>query len=159
MIKTRNISVKWYWLTLLAVVMTAGCKDYEAPVFDKINELKVHQIGGDYITLKGKALFKNPNQLSYKVKNIDVDVIYKEKNIANITNTDKTRVIAKDMFEIPFIVEVPTREFKQNMLADLVGLLNGKKVSLNFNGNLTVSKFGVNRKVPVDYSKNIRLKL
>ena len=150
---------RWHLLSFVAVLILAGCGNYQEPQFDKINELKVHHINKDNITLKGKALFKNPNELSYKVKNISVDVIYKEKNVANISNTAKTRVVANQEFEIPFTVQVPTEEFKKNVLADLVGFLNGKKVSLSFNGILTVSKFGINKNVPIDYSKSIKLKL
>ena len=159
MFKEYKILKYWYFLFCIMAVVLTGCGDYQEPKFDKINELKVHKIGKDYITLKGKALFENPNELSYKVKNISVDVIYKEKNIANISNTAKTKVIAKQSFEIPFTVEAPTEEFKKNVLADLVGFLNGKKVSLKFNGILTVSKFGINKNVPIDYSKTIKLKL
>ena len=159
MIKTTMITRQCRSLGFVILMILTGCGAYEEPVFDKINELQVHRITRGYITLKGKALFKNPNELNYKVKNINVEVIYKEKNIASITNTTKTRVVAKQEFEIPFTVEVPAGEFKRNMLSDLVGFLNGKKVSLNFNGNLTVSKFGINKKVPIDYSKTLKLKL
>ena len=150
-------SLQFFSLSIL--ILLAGCGEYEEPVFDRINELQVHRIGRDFITLKGKALFKNPNELNYKVKKIHVDVIYKEKNIANISNTSKAKVVARQEFEIPFTVEVPAKEFKKNMLSDLVGLLNGKKVQLNFNGSLTVSKFGINKHVPIAYAKTIRLKL
>ena len=159
MANKNEISRYWRWLCFFLLVILAGCGGYQEPEFDKINELKLHKISKDFITLKGKVLFKNPNEVSYKVKNISVDVVYKEKNIANISNSAKTRVKAKKEFEIPFTVEVPTKEFKNNVLADLIGFLNGKKVSLNFNGILTVSKFGISKNVPIDYSKTVKLKL
>ena len=136
--KEEKLSRCRYWPCFLLLFILAGCGSYEEPEFDRINELKVHKISKDYITL---------------------NVIYKEKNIANISNIAKTKVRAKKEFEIPFTVKVPTEEFKNNVLTDLLGFLNGKKVNLDFNGILTVSKFGINKNVPIDYSKTVRLKL
>ena len=141
------------------LMILAGCNQYQKPQFDKISELKVHDIDKAFITLKGKALFQNPNKINYKVKKISVGVIYKEKSIATINNTEKTRVTAGQEFEIPFTLEVPAKEFKKNVLADLVNILNGEKVNLKFNGILIVSKFGINKSVPINYHKTIKLRL
>ncbi|MDN5217398.1 LEA type 2 family protein [Fulvivirgaceae bacterium BMA12] len=159
MIKTNTVLKQPYLLGLFLLLILTGCDKYPEPQFDKISELKVHNVDKEFITLKGRALFQNPNKINYKVKKISVGVIYKEKNIATINNTAKTRVTAGQEFEIPFTVEVPTKAFRKNILADLVNILNGKNVDLKFNGILTVSKFGINKNVPIDYNKTIRLKL
>ncbi len=70
-----------YLLVFLMVIVLVGCGDYQEPQFDKINELKVHDIDKDYITLKGKALFKNPDKLSYKVKKLILQLFIRKKQL------------------------------------------------------------------------------
>ncbi len=146
-------------LIFLCMILVAGCTDYKSPEFEKIHRLKVHNIGDKFVTLKGSAVFNNPNNAGFKVKNINIVVNYKEEDVATITNTDLTKVPASQQFDVPFVVKIPTEVLKKNLIADIINMLGGKKINLKFNGDLTVSKFGVNRKIPVAYQQSVRMKM
>lgn len=146
-------------LILVFIISVGGCANYQAPEFNKIKELKVHNIERDFITLKGYAVFDNPNKLSFKVKNIDVAVNYKKEKVATINNIKVTTVPASEQFNIPFSAKIPTETFKKHLISDLMNIIGGKNVNLKFGGALVVSKFGINRKVPISYEKNIKIKL
>ncbi len=146
-------------MLLISSLLVVGCTDFKVPEFDKIHRLKVHHIGEKFVTLKGSAVFNNPNKASFKVKNINVVVNYKDVDVATITNTALTKIPASQEFDIPFAIKIPTAALRKNLISDLINIIGGKRVNLKFNGNLTVSKFGVNREVPIDYEKSVKVKL
>jgi len=146
-------------MVFLMAFLFVGCNDYEVPVFDKIRSVKVHEINKDYVTLTGRAIFNNPGQTTYKVKRITLQVIYNEQNIASIKSIKNSRVKAYESFEIPFNIELPTEVFRKNLVSDIMNILGGREFSLQFNGELTVSKFGFNRKVPINHQHRLKIKM
>ncbi|MDN5204857.1 LEA type 2 family protein [Fulvivirgaceae bacterium BMA10] len=146
-------------LALGPILFLSACGEYEAPEFHRIKNLKVHKVSGKIITLKGNALFTNPNSVGFKIKDIDIDLYIAEKNVAKITETSITKVPSDNNFEVPFEVNVPTKEIKGKVINQLLGMLGGQKMQIQFKGNIKFGKFGINKTTPVAHKDEIKLKI
>ncbi len=144
---------------IIPFYLLTGCGDFQQPEFEDIEELKVYEITSQNVTVTGQAVFRNPGKQGYKVKNIDLDVIYKEEKIAHINSTSVTKVTSNRQFKIPFSVKLPMAELKKYVLSDIISLLGGKQIELHFKGDLTFSRYGVGKTVPIDYRESVKIKL
>ncbi len=138
-------------------LLFASCTDFKEPEFKEIHSLKVHEFKGEFVVLKGMARFINPNKLSFKVKSIDVDVYKTGKKIGKVSHTEITKVKSEQQFDVPFVLKIPKEELSNGLLNDLIGMLSGRKVKLNFEGTLKVSKMGIGKTIPIKYEYEIKM--
>lgn len=146
-----------YLIILVFGFLFVSCSDFEEPEFEEIHSLKVHEFSGKFVVLKGMARFVNPNKLSFKVKSIDVDVHKKGIKIGKVSHTEITKVKPEQKFDVPFILKIPKEELSNGLLNDLMGMLSGRKVKLNFEGTLKVSKMGIGKTIPIKYEYEIKM--
>ena len=145
------------WVFLM--LFTLGCEDFQAPEFQRISVLKVHDVNQEFVTLKGLALFNNPQKQGYKVKNIKLDVIYEGETVANVSNSEVSKISPVSEFEIPFTIQLPVEALKKNLLSNLMAVIRGKTFDFEFHGRLKVAKFGLSKSIPIDHRESVKIKL
>ena len=106
-------------------------------------------------TLKAEAVFFNPNKMSGRLKNIDVEIFVNGKKAGKVDTDYSIRIPANGEFSVPLEVKLNMNEL--GTLDTIIGMLGGKKFDIRYLGNLRLSYHGVPVKVPIDYKSQIKV--
>ncbi len=139
----------FYILTGLLLI-TASCKRPEAPVFEKVREIKVIEESNDLLLLTAYADFYNPNNYRIILKRADIDVFLNEKMITTLEKEYNLEIDKKSSFSIPLQVALSREEISNNILSHALNILLGRKLTVNYTGHIRVKAWGMGIKVPVD---------
>ena len=109
------------------------------------------------VNLTAEADFYNPNNVSGKLKSIDIEVLLKEKSLARITQTKHFKIEKNANFSIPINVSFAMKDLQNGFLDNLLTIVSGKKLMIRFKGEIKVSTWGFTQTVPVSYYEEVRL--
>lgn len=147
-------------LGLLVVFFSCSLK--KAPVFLKIDDIKIVTVASDTIRLGAKAYFNNPNNVGGKIFTDDIKVIINGEEVAQVSS-DIFKIPGNSDFAIPLKVAIPTKRiFDTNKNGILGGLLNSilnKSVNVQFKGTLNYSFLGFKKVFVIDKTEDINIKL
>lgn len=107
--------------------------------------------------LKAEAIFFNPNNISGKLKNIDVEIFVNGKKAGVVDKDYKVKIPANGEFSVPLEVKLNMKEL--GGLQTILGMIGGKKFDIQYVGKIKLSYHGVPFKVPIDYKSKVRLGL
>jgi LEA14-like dessication related protein len=108
-------------------------------------------------TLKGNAIFYNPNNVRGKLKHISVDIYVNGKKAGKVKKDYKIVIPKKAEFQVPIEVELNIKEL--GTFNTILGMVGGKKFEIRYDGYLRLNYRGLPIKVPIDYKDDVRLKL
>lgn len=143
----------FYFLIFIGLVSCARPK--EAPVFKRVSNVKVTKVTGKEAYLKADAYFFNPNNISMKLRQVDVKVSVEGKEVGQINQELKTLVPANAEFKVP--VDAKVKLDKIGSLNNILGILGGKKIKVRYTGFVKVTVHKVPIRVPVDFEEEIKL--
>lgn len=142
---------------LLIFVTAFGCMPKEKVILRSLENVELTAGIGDTPMLKADALFYNPNRIRLKLKGIKLDVFIDGKKTAFIDQKLRSTVKADSEFRIPLEVQLSLKEI--GIFDALAGLFGGKKYELHYNGYIKVAIKGIPVKIPVDYKKEVKLRI
>lgn len=145
---------KLIWLVILLIAF--GCVPEQEVVLRRLDNVELTAGIGSEPMLKADALFYNPNKIRLSVKGIKLDVFIDGKKVAFIDQKLRSTVKAESEFSIPLEVQLSLREI--GLFNAIAGLFGGKKHDLQYKGHIKVSVKGFPVKIPVDYSKEVKLR-
>jgi len=120
------------FFTFALVILSCTVK--EAPEFIGVSNIKILESTETYITIKGEALFKNPNDIGGELKADGIKVYVNGNEMATVSS-DSFDVPAKQEFTIPLKVNVPTDSiFSNKNIGGLIGSLFSKKIEVKYQG-------------------------
>ncbi len=135
-----------------------SCTVKEAPEFIGVSNIKVAASTKTYITLKGDAMFKNPNDIGGKLKTDEIKVFVNGNQMATIA-TENFDVPAKKEFTIPLKVNIPTDSiFSNKNISGLIGSIFSKKIEVKYKGEIKYTIFGFSESYTIDEVENIKIK-
>jgi LEA14-like dessication related protein len=105
--------------------------------------------------LKAEAIFFNPNNISGKLKNIEVDIFVNGKKAGSVDKAYTIRIPANGEFSVPLEVKLNMKEL--GTLDTILGMIGGKKFDIKYVGKLHLSYHGLPVKVPIDHKSQIRV--
>jgi len=142
-------------LILVLLVFSISCKKQEDIKFIGIKNTHITGTEGHMVIVNAVAVLFNPNQVTGKVRSIDVAILYKGKEVANVSQLDKTKVPANSTFSVPLVMAVDMDKLNTDLLSQLSNILSKKGFELHFVGNVKVSIRGFGYKVPVNHKESI----
>jgi LEA14-like dessication related protein len=147
-----------YFLVMVgAILFLTGCKFDEPVVFRTIDNVKVKKIIDGMVHLSADAEFYNPNEISGKLKSVNIVVALENTKLATVSQS-KTLTIDKEAgFIVPIDVQFAMEDVQKGFLSNLLNLVNGNKIKLHFKGEIKVSTWGFTQTVPVDYYEEVKL--
>ena len=92
-----------------------------------------------------------------KVKAINLDVFIDGKKSASVDQKLKSVIKSQAEFTLPLEVQLSMKEI--GLVDALLGLFGGKKYLLNYKGHIKVTVNGFPLRIPVDYTKEVRLRI
>jgi len=108
-------------------------------------------------TLKGEAIFFNPNNVRGKLKHISVDIYVNGKKAGTVKKDYKIVIPRNGEFTVPIEVKLNIKEL--GTLNSILGMVGGKKFDIRYDGYLRVIYKGFPVRVPVDYKDEVRIRL
>ena len=145
------------YILILAAITLFGCKFEENVEFRKIDNVKVESIVDGVVNLSGEADFYNPNEISGKLKSIELEVALDEKVLAKISQSNKLKIGQEALFTVPFKAQFKLEDVQDGLLSNLMNIIRGNKIKLHFRGEIKVSTWGFTQKVPVEYYEEVKL--
>lgn len=135
-----------------------GCNRPEAPVFEMVREVSVKENYGDSLTLIAMADFHNPNNYKMILKQADIDILLNGKKISSL-HQEYNLVIEKNaQFTVPLEATFSQKQINGNLISSALQILMGKKLILQYLGNIKVKAYGIRIRVPVDGQSEINIR-
>lgn len=136
-----------------------SCSVQESPEFRGVNNIKVIETTKSYITIKGDALFKNPNIIGGELQADSIKVFVNGNEMATVSS-ESFDVPAKEEFTIPLKVNIPTDSiFSNKNIGGLIGSLFSKKMEVKYQGKIKYKVFGFSHSYVVDETEIVKIKL
>ena len=144
---------------LMLMVTFIGCTVNETPDFIGIKNIKVLESTKTYVTIKGDALFNNPNDVGGKLKVDRIKVLINGNEMASVSS-HSFEVPVKKEFTIPLKVNIPYDSiFSNNNIGGIIGSLFAKKIEVRYLGEIDYEVFGFSYSYNVDEIENMKIKL
>jgi LEA14-like dessication related protein len=148
-----KIATSFVILSLLFI----SCTFEEDVKFEQIKNIKLAGVADGRVNLTAEADFYNPNSISGKLKSIDIEVLLKDKSLARITQTEHFEIAKNSKFSIPINVSFAMADIQSGFLDNLLSIVSGNKLKLQFKGEIKVSTWGFTQTVPVNYFEEVKL--
>lgn len=142
---------------LLLLIFLSSCTFEENVKFEQIRNVKLVGVKDGMVNLTAEADFYNPNNISGKLKSIDLEVLLKDNSLARITQTKHFKIEKNAQFSIPINVSFAMEDLQKNFLDNFLAIVSGNKLTLHFKGEIKVSTWGFTQTVPVSYYEEVRL--
>ncbi len=142
---------------LLLLIFLSSCTFEENVKFEQIRNVKLVGVKDGMVNLTAEADFYNPNNISGKLKSIDIEVLLKDNSLARITQTKHFKIEKNAQFSIPINVSFAMEDLQKNFFDNLLSIVSGNKLTLHFKGEIKVSTWGFTQTVPVSYYEEVRL--
>lgn len=140
----------------ILLICLSSCSP-EPVEFKRINNIRVISVDGNQARVKADAFFYNPNKTRGQVRTVDIIVLYKEEEVAHVSEQSFVRVKGKEDFIVPLDINLDVKKVQDNWLGNLISILQDKSVELHFTGSIKVKFSGISRRIPVDYTEKIKL--
>lgn len=140
---------------LLVAVLLSSCAPKEQVVFKAVNNLMLDVGLSGQPSLKGDALFFNPNKIKATLKEISVEVLVDGKKAALVDQMMELLVPGNSNFTVPIEAKLDIKEF--GLIDAVIGFFGGKSYQVEMVGYLRLKVRGVTVKVPVRYKQEVKL--
>jgi LEA14-like dessication related protein len=142
----------------MAMLLIQGCKRPEAPVFDKVRDIIITEKTGNSFTVTAMADFYNPNKYKIVLKKADIDVLLDGKKISDLHQEFNLVIDKNSKFTVPLEATISQNEIRGNLINSALSILLGKKLTLNYVGNIRVKAYGIGIRVPIEGESKIDLR-
>lgn len=155
MMKRHFVTRTLAWVFLIGIV-SSGCAPKEPVLFKGIKNIAVDIGNSGKPVLKADVSFFNPNKMSMKLKEVNVDVFVDGVKSAEVKHDLDVVIATQSDFSVPITAQL---SLQQNLLNTMMSLLGGKKYAVMFKGFIRVRVHGFTIKIPVSQSQELKLNI
>lgn len=137
-----------------------NCSGPESPVFERLEDVEISGLSlgkGSTVSLKGDAVFQNPNVIGAKVVGISFDVFVNDKFLYTAKQEMDVDVDGDSEFKLPLSFDIPVEEVANNI--KLTDLFKGHFLTYKLDGHIAVKLAGLEFKVPVVVEEKQKINL
>lgn len=133
-----------------------------APEFVEVSKISVGNMKlspSPSFDLSAELEFNNPNSFGLTIKKVQCDIIIEGDKVTNIAYSKDIEVPANAHFAIPLETNIKLNEesFKRLFGANLFESLLSNELKMKFQGDMTLSKFGISRTIPFTYDYTYKI--
>lgn len=139
---------------LIALMALSSCTPKQPVEFRDVQDIALTNSNPAQLT--GEAVFYNPNRAHGKLRSVKISIFVNDKLAGSIDEQPNMSIKGMSEFTVPLTVELEMD--KVGLLDAVMGVLGAKKFDVHFTGHIRVSYGSVPFSVPVDYSKEVKLK-
>jgi LEA14-like dessication related protein len=155
-------------LTVIILLAAAGIICYivltnkAAPEFVSVGKISVGNVQltpSPAFDLSAELEFNNPNSFGLTIKEVECAVFISGDKVTTIKTNKDIDVPASAHFFIPVAstIKLSEQDYKKIFGTNLFESLLNNEIKMKFEGEMTLSKFGLNRKVPFSYDYNYKI--
>jgi hypothetical protein len=153
--KTYKVKLFFYLGLTASLVSLLSCVPKQQVVFKGVTNITVDVSMSGKPVLKADVSFFNPNKISAKLKEIDVDVVVDGTKSAEVKQKLDMIIPGQSDFSVPITAQLSLKD--GGLLNTVFGLLGGKKYDVVFTGFIRIKVHGIVVKVPVSQKQEIKL--
>ena len=131
-------------------------KTYLPPVFKDIRNAKITKGEKGVVNMKADAILYNPNDVSAKLKSIDIEVFIKDQKVAKIKENYSLKISRLSEFSVPLNLDLDLSNL--GLINSLLGFIQGKQFDAHYVGKAKVMMHGVPVNIPIDYHEVLKLR-
>ncbi len=126
---------------------------------DKISVSDMKLLPNPSFELSARLEFNNPNAIGVDIDDVTCDIYIQDSKTATVDSEEKVEAPANGHFFIPVNTRIDLSEqdyakiFGNNLFESLLN----NEINLKFKGEMTLSKFGINRKIPFNYDYKYKI--
>jgi LEA14-like dessication related protein len=147
------------FLSFFCLVALVSCRSYEnvkAPTIEKITGFTPGAIKDGNLSFSFTTIINNPDLLKFKIKHVDLELLFNGTRIAEIKSKRTIRVKGEISPEIKWDVVGNIKPMLSKPGALFSSLLSGK-VNFQTKGTITISKCLYSKTIPVDLKIPIQI--
>lgn len=150
--KLKNIII------LLSIFSLFGCMEYKEVELVEVKEVAVRVFSMKEIRLVAYMQIHNPNNYKIAITEADMELFVKGEKIGN-AKLDNTIVLPKNSNEVyEALVFTPMSEMQTNAIPTILSVIGQPTVPVHVKGYVKGKVKGVAKKIPVEFTENVRLK-
>lgn len=143
-------------LTVVAILIS--CSLNKKPEFLGVQNIKILEADRNFVKVSATASFKNPNDLGGKLQADGIKVLINDTETA-ILFSEEFEVPARELFEIPLTVEVPTDSILgEKSIVGLLGSLLSQKLKVQYQGPIKYKVVGFSHRYMIDKTEEVKIK-
>lgn len=147
---------KPFFMLALLFVLTS-CLTYKDVEFDGIEDVSVDKFGKDGIELTLKARVKNPNNYAINIADTDLTLSLNGKELGEAVLMDNVRLKKKSDEVQSVRVKAKFDKGSGGILGVIMSVMTGGQAKISVKGEVKAKAFMVAKKVPVEFTENIKL--
>ncbi len=145
--------MKKYFFSLIIVSILVSSCSFNKLHIGQPERLEVEELSMQGVRLKVYIPIENPNNISFNVKNLNLDLILNDRNVGKIKKLKKTKILKNSKQTYPFSFEVTPKDALTNIIY-LVSELQRRNPELKIDGSVTVSKMLISKKIKIDHKES-----
>ncbi|HKK67500.1 MAG TPA: LEA type 2 family protein [Bacteroidales bacterium] len=143
------------FLILLLCLSLAACK-IQAPVIGNPTDYQVETLNLQEIKLKIWLPIENPNNIKFNVNDVDLDIFVNGLKLGKVTSMEKVHIPKKSSGTYAIKLDVKMKDLSVSAFSAL-RQLKSKYVNIKIDGDVTVSKFVIIKKVEVQVDEKVKI--
>jgi len=147
-----------YLLGFIFLIQLNACTRPEAPVFEMIRDISLKERTKDTVTLTAYADFYNPNNYKMILKKADIDLLLNGKKISSLHQEFDLIIEKRSEFSVPLEATFSQDQINGNLISSAINILLGRKLTINYEGNIKVKAYGIRIRVPVEGESKIDIR-
>lgn len=145
-------------IVLLSILSLFGCMEYKEVELVEVKQVVVRVFSMKEIRLVVYMQIHNPNNYKIAITEADMELFVKGKKIGN-AKLDNTIVLPKNSNEVyEALVFTPMNEMQTNAIPTILSVIGQPTVPVHVKGYVKGKVKGVAKKIPVEFTDNVRLK-
>lgn len=145
-------------IVLLSIFSLFGCMEYKEVELVEVKQVAVRVFSMKEIRLVVYMQIHNPNNYKIAITEADMELFVKGKKIGN-AKLDNTIVLPKNSNEVyEALVFTPMNEMQTNAIPIILSVIGQSTVPVHVKGYVKGKVKGVAKKIPVEFTDNVRLK-
>ena len=160
--KSIRILVALILLGAAAFITYMVMTNRAAPEFVSIGKISVGNVKlspSPAFDLSAELEFNNPNSFGLTIREVNCAVIISGDKVTTISTKKDIDVPSDGHFFIPLstTINLSDQDYKKIFGTNMFETLLNNEIKMRFEGEMTLSKFGLNRKVPFAYDYNYNI--
>lgn len=149
-------------LAAVGIILYFSLTNRAAPEFIGVGKISVGNVKlspSPAFDLSAELEFNNPNSFGLTISEVECAVFISGDKVTTISTKKDIEVPASDHFFIPVAttINLSEQDYKKIFGTNLFESLLNNEIKMKFEGEMTLSKFGLNRKVPFSYDYNYKI--
>ena len=144
-------------LLSISFLLFTSCFNVKSPELEGIKKFKITKITKSSIFIEIGVKIDNPNNIKFKIKDIDMDIFINDQFIGLAKLNDKV-VIENNKSDIyNFKVEAKISKILGGSIAGVLGVFLNQNIKLKTKGRLTVTAFLIKKSYKIEHEQKFNI--